>query len=495
MSRRILTGVLVVAAVLITVFHVFYASTLEKERFREKLLTFKILCGERKSQGYDLREAEDLAREAEENFKRGNYKVANELLNSAFESLERASANTTCKNFTLEAKERLSKVKVASLYERVTDGAIINRSIEEVIDLLRETGTDFIFRGFWRWSPCPNKCEQLLSLRAKQRCKFTGYSYEHLKNVISKIKAEIPNVIFCGAIPSQIIHKGVVWNPETEEVIRYPETWKLALDPQKLGINVSKERFQCEFGKTHLWVPRDLDCRFYDPENVTAYFPDLTNPKFQELLLSWAERQIDAGADAIWIDMLFTQSKILAKITKDINHPAVKESYEAACKIVDEIHRYGDAKGRYVYVGSWATAAMYPYPPPNLDFVTSSPSAKEIMEMKLDGEKWDEKLKAVKQKFGDIPVFAFIDWAATTKTPLGVFSQKLSKEEQKVFLEIADSFFTERGVIFIYPVHGGTMGVDAEILSFGKSRVYDSLSPEFQTYETIKELSQRKGGG
>gem|GEM_PF-2773576 len=36
------------------------------------------------------------------------------------------------------------------------------------------------------------------------------------------------------------------------------------------------------------------------------------------------------------------------------------------------------------------------------------------------------------------------------------------------------------------------MGVDATILSFGVSRVYDSLAPEFETYETIKELAQSK---
>ena len=38
------------------------------------------------------------------------------------------------------------------------------------------------------------------------------------------------------------------------------------------------------------------------------------------------------------------------------------------------------------------------------------------------------------------------------------------------------------------------MGHDAEILSFGVSRVYDSLAPEFGTYETIVELARRKAG-
>jgi len=38
------------------------------------------------------------------------------------------------------------------------------------------------------------------------------------------------------------------------------------------------------------------------------------------------------------------------------------------------------------------------------------------------------------------------------------------------------------------------MGKDTQILSFGKSRVYDSLALEFQTYN-IRELAQSKAGG
>jgi hypothetical protein len=49
--------------------------------------------------------------------------------------------------------------------------------------------------------------------------------------------------------------------------------------------------------------------------------------------------------------------------------------------------------------------------------------------------------------------------------------------------------FSKKRIIFVYPVHGGWMGDKAEIRSYGKSRVYDSLAPEFQTYETIKELA------
>jgi len=391
----------------------------------------------------------------------------------------------------IETTQNLHQTKVAILYERIGDGKWIGRSIEDEIKIFKETKADFIFRAFWRWSPCPEKCEDLPAEK-REVCELRGYSYSHLEESISRMKNEIPDIIICGAIPAQIIQRNAVWNPKTKEIIMYPKTWDLALDPSKWGINMSKEEFQCRFAKTHFWIPKDLDCKNYASEIASAYFPDITHPKFQELLLSWAGRQIDAGVDAIWIDMLFKQAVIFYRLTNDFNHPAVKESYKAACKIVDEIHEYGKTKGKQIFVGSWPTSAYFPYSQPKLDFVTISPSSMEVKEMKLDEEKWNERLKLIREKFGNIPIFAFIDWASTTKTPLGQFSQILTKKQQREFLKTADEFFTGKDVIFVYPVHGGWMGNDAKILSFSKSKTYDSLAPEFQTYETIKELAQNK---
>jgi len=59
--------------------------------------------------------------------------------------------------FSYPVENGLADVKVACLYERVTDGIYyLNRSIDDVICILKETKTDFIFRGWWRWSPCPD---------------------------------------------------------------------------------------------------------------------------------------------------------------------------------------------------------------------------------------------------------------------------------------------------------------------------------------------------
>ena len=77
--------------------------------------------------------------------------------------------------------------------------------------------------------------------------------------------------------------------------------------------------------------PQPQRLHFKDGDGL---LPDITNPQFQELLLSWAERPIDAGVDAIWIDILFKQAVMLYRLTGSFEHPAVKESYQAAYKIV-----------------------------------------------------------------------------------------------------------------------------------------------------------------
>jgi hypothetical protein len=78
--------------------------------------------------------------------------------------------------------------------------------------------------------------------------------------------------------------------------------------------------------------------------------------------------------------------------------------------------------------------------------------------------------------------------------PLTAFSQKLTSEQQSAWLTNADDFFTRKGILFAYPVHGGTFPTTATNLAFGKYNVYDSLAPEFGTYGTIKNLSLKKSG-
>jgi len=408
-----------------------------------------------------------------------------------------------------KARDRLSQIKIASLYENITDVNAFGRSLNDAVVQFKETGTDFIFRGFWLWSPAFQTPEDippevlkfaqtrnLTPERIVKLVKERGYFYKCLSDSIAGIKKEIPGIIFCGAIPAQKVN-GIDYNPVTGRVLTREDTWRMGLDPQKWGVNfqgkpLTKEGFQKLFGLTHLWIK---ESETYDWSKAPAYFPDITNPDYQELILSWAKKQIDCGADAIWIDMQFSQASMLARITKDVNHPAVKESFEAASLIVDRIHSYGFEKGRYIYVGSWSFVSLFPYPAPDFDFVTISPLPQEIQKLKFDEKEWGKKSERIKQKFArDIPIFVFIDWASSSKTQLGVFSQYLNKDKQREFLQMSDEFFTKNGAVFVYPIHGGWMGGDAKTLSYGQFKAYDSSAPEFDTYGTIKKLARSKAG-
>ena len=394
----------------------------------------------------------------------------------------------------------LSQVKVAVLFERVTDHLYERvtdhpvSDIENIIDMLRETKTDFVFRGFIKWSPIPPESlqfqEQDLVERSELGDDFGVFGI--LRTFLSEMKQQLPSTLFCGAIAAQIIGKqpaGGEWNSKTGEHFERADLWEMATDPGKWGINVSKERFQYDFAQWHQWVPPDLDYELYDWRKAEALLPDITNARYQELLLSWAQQQIDYGADAIWIDVPFWQANMLHKITKDVTHPAVKESYEAVSKIVDEIHKYGELIGKRIYVGSWSES--YYFPPPDFDFVTLTPEDREVEEMRLDSVRWDRELTDIRKRYGDIPIFVFIDWGPSNSA-LSQFTQRLSREEQMEFLKIADDFFYRNDVIFTYPIRGGSMGNDPIKLSFGREPAYDSTAPEFQLYDTIKQLALSK---
>jgi len=128
----------------------------------------------------------------------------------------------------------------------------------------------------------------------------------------------------------------------------------------------------------------------------------------------------------------------------------------------------------------------------------------EVKNKKLFKERWDVFFGKVKKYLGnDVLVLIFMDEAAVKwqDQPLGIFAQLLTKEEQKEYLRKVDGFFERKRdefslpIVFVYPLHGGWMGNNAEILSYGKYKIYDALAPEFQTYETIVELAKNKSEG
>ena len=391
---------------------------------------------------------------------------------------------------TPTSRERgLSGVRVAVLYDWVTDGIYyLDRDVDDVARMLEDLHADFVFLGWWRWGPCPESPEGAPGFFTKaeiEECARCGYTYEQLRDAVSRIKSRVP-VVFCGGIAAQRLNARER-DPITGKIFDRNETWSMALDPAKWGItNISKEELQERLARELEWVGAEEE---YDWQTVEAYFPDITNPEFQELFLDLAKKQIDCGVDAIWIDCLFTQAFILKHFTGDPYHPAVQDTWNAIHEIVDKIHRYGHSKGRYIYVGSWFAYPSFPYSPPDLDFVTMTPSPEEIANRRLDTAKWDHI-----SKLKDRPMFVFIDFGLRT-LPLYVFSQNLSVEEQRELLREFDMFFEERGMTFVYPLHALIARAgDVEKLAFGKYPIYDALAPEFQTYDVIKELALKKKG-
>ena len=402
----------------------------------------------------------------------------------------------------------LSQIKVAVQYRYVTDGEVINRSLNDVIKILNETKADFIFQGWMTQNPCPDKCSDYLSPQDREKCDLSGYSYEHLREAVLKVKNELPNIIFCGGTQAEFLYPEEVGK---SHLILEPEdrnkAWEMALNPEKWGINVSKREIQCYWARRWGHIDENEPCPPEEElkQRMRKYFPDLTNPDFQKIFIERIYKQIDAGVDAIWIDMLYMQAHLMEILTKNPDHPAVKESYEAARKIVNKIHEYGRKKGKYIYVMTWVAVKgedsiiSVPKEYVNVDAAMVSPSPDEIKD-KFTGEVgnfneklWDELVRKIKEDYG-IPIFARIDYGGPGRTQLYVFSQELSKEEAREFLRKADEFFSKKGIIFIYPVHGGDMGRRELVkkLSYGKFNWYDSLAPEFETYETIKDLAQSK---
>jgi len=409
---------------------------------------------------------------------------------------------------------QIKNVKVAVWYQTITDYKAFNRTLDDVITHLKETNTDFIFRAFWKYKVIPETCSEL-PLNQRKICEKSGYSYENFEKSINEIKKEIPSIIISAGIPTERIDVNE-YNPITGKKYTKNELWEMALDPAKWNIinpktgkPLTKEEFQFNRGKLLGFFPSDWTSPSdYNWREAYAYYPDITNQEFQELQLSWAKKMIDSGADAIWIDMLFAQARIFYKLTKDPCHPAVKEAYEAALKQIDEIHKYAKEKGKYVYVGGWTnfleikdSKGNPAYPIPNFDFVVNMVWEEEVKNKNLSEERWDTFFAKIKKYLGnDTLILVFMDEAAVRwqDQPLGIFSQYLNKTEQAKFLEMADSFFSRKReefklpITFVYPLHGGWIGTNAKVLSFGKFKIYDSLAPEFQTYETIKELAQKK---
>jgi hypothetical protein len=405
-----------------------------------------------------------------------------------------------------KAEERLSKVKVALQYRYVTDGEVINRSLTDVIKILKETNTDFLFQGWLTQWPLPEKCSDL-DPKMRAKCESAGYSYEYVKEAIREIKKELPDILFCAGTQFEYLYPDEIAGKDEKE--RRDKAWAMTLNPEKWGLKASRKDMQCYWARKWGIVNRQSPSPSEEKlkSMMRHYFPDITNKDFQEVFLKRIFKQIDAGAGAIWIDMLYVQpAYLLRELAGRDNHPAVQESYKAVWEIVDKIHNYGLKKGRYIYVITWVAGlkdgSITVIPKTNVDIAMLSPLPDEIRDKStgiignFDEKLWQELVGKINKQLG-IPIFVRIDYGGGGRSPLGVFSQELTPGQAKSFLMAADDFFKKLGATFIYPVHGGDMGPKEKVkkLSYGQFNWYDALVPEFETYNTIKKLAQEKTKG
>lgn len=484
----IIIAILTIAVIVIKQKRAAQNPELTRQELVQKFQLIKSQYDAAKAQGLDVSEVERLGREAKKAFDSGDYKTASNLVRNILASLSKAgvsepaatssnistptpvSKNTLAPTSTPSASAlSLSQVKNAIVYERLGD-ARPKRTTEEQIQILKDTKADLVFRAWWRWQPYPEKCSDI-SANQQIACTNGGGSYELFKNLIDKIKKEKPNTIIVSALPAQKIAE-VERNEITGETLDKNKTWAMALDPQKWGLPMTKEEFQKSFVQSQ--------------QGYTGYFPDITNSDFQNLFLSWAKKQIDMGVDAIWIDLLYWQAGRLYVMTKDYYHPAVKESYDSSTKLVDEIHKYSESKGKHIYVGSWTSTMNYPYAPPKFDFVTVAPTSQEIQSGVFDDKGWTDKKSKIDAAFGNVPILSFFDWGYTG-SQIETFV-RLSKTDKENRLEKADKFFTDKGMIFAYPVHGGYISIKSN------KNWYDAMVPEIDIYGKIIELANEKNG-
>ena len=447
---------------------------------------------------------------------------------------------------------QIKNVKVVVWYQYLTGGRVIGRSDEEAIKILKDLNADLV-RGWWRWQPLPfsSKDEQFKKIFGKEKFEklvLSGQTWEDYENIVKLFKKEMPNSLFMASFGLQFIPRAKDRDPITGEIIGREKAWQMAFDPQKHGFKMSKAEYQCIQAKRRHWVRKDIKCREVSEEfvknNLSVYWGDPTNEDWQNFAFHIAQKLIDGGADAIWIDQYLNPSANAIALhcleeqgtiencnfSKALEDERVRKIIEAQREFIDRIRKYGLSKGKYIFVGSWGVLGKIEAPQesilirdvvPNYDFVVTTISPEEIYEKKINSQRWKEIAKKHREIFGDIPMFVWFD-TGYYYSPMHIFSQYLNKTEQAEFLEIADKFFVDLSkkenltVVFVYPISGQMMGPwkenERKILSFqcccetcknkclipGDQKEkcgfgsYDALAPEFETYETIKKLAKSK---
>ena len=369
------------------------------------------------------------------------------------------------------------ETKVVIMYQNLHSPP---HGLEGAVEILNELNPDMIWysRMITGFPPVPDensidKITEKLGFDEEKTTLFadwikrTRYTLEDIR-----VEVESTSALYCPCVLVQNLRVDFNYDPLTFEPIPRDKLEAMALDYSKWGLPYDREQTQ-RFFRERIGLPEG------------ACYPDITNEDYQEYLFRKILALKDVGVKCVWLDMLFAQANIAYTITKDYDHPAVKDAYYAACNFVKRLKKEG------FIVGTWANWVQYPYDEkPPVDFVTKTVHKYEVLNVKIDREKWSEIVNKIREKTNATILMVF-DFGPWDDSPLALFSQKLTEEQQEKFLEEMYKAGKELGCIPVFPVHGGNIGPNAKKLAYGKYKFYDALAPEFNTYDKIKELIQR----
>ena len=379
-------------------------------------------------------------------------------------------------------------------YQRLNDAVNLEgdaqRSVEEVAQILKELNADFVMQGVFRYSPCADTCSRWDTKREQEKCKKWQYAYDLMAEAVDIVKSEV-GVKVGGGTPIEFFW-AEQWDSEIEfnKWLTRDEVWKYALDPSSFGLSISKKDFQKWFWKR--FSGEDVA----DPKKeMDFYLFDPTLSDVQNLLADILEAQINCGIDAFWWDMLLLPVTALLEYGISVEHTAIQEVFKGCKSIASFTKKKVTHIGWSYYKLEEDYGVFTKYGKLPLDACVDLISSREVTFMSMSNARWNKIQQHVREIYGDITHFARLDYGSG-RTGLYVFAEELTVEEANEFLTIAENFFQQRGVLFILPVHGGNPCDSSQIsqglcpkLAYGQYNWYDSLAPEFDTYDTIKSIA------
>jgi len=329
----------------------------------------------------------------------------------------------------------MTGLKVVSLFQDYA----INHPAEDSVRILRDTSTELVFRGFFRWN-------------------HRGSSLEtKLATALADIKRELPNIHFMGTVSARAFVIGDTW----------PDGTPLSSEVMKQIV---------------LTLPDGTVWKTPDTEEPVI---DISKPLARTYIIKWTELQVDAGIDAVFFDEVeyAAMRKIEMGLLGDIS-----AYYDYWKNIVSETKSYAATKyGKDLLVtlnqGWINTFGDKPYMDiwPYQDFISISFSLKTISLLQRDAfpqDDWEALRARISKVYGhQLPIISFLDWGIGPDTPFGLFAASPVDQQKRMLKALHDSAL-RNGVLFPYPVAGGAESVGLE---------YDST--EDGTYETIRFLS------